>query len=595
MLRTRVSTENPTSNRPLASMPPWRGGVIASCCLTAILVACDPAGADVILQYFESRYATMAHRMPDVFMAGYRAVWIPPTNRAEGGQSVGFDVFNRFEVSPFYGTPGGPTTAAEDLKALIQECNKANVLTYVDTVLNHDGFSNLSTPGFVGPGKPDYPGFVVTLPKDIDGDFHGAFETSELNGRINGLIDIAQEKNHRFIRHPVDPGDARNIPNEPVNNSNRRFYPDTDPNSPPGLGNTKADRHSPSGFDLDRPEAGDPVVENATAYLVRYCQWLVEVVGADGFRLDAAAHIPTFFWNDFFDVGVKGIGPNKSTPFSFGEVVIEDDFDKLRSYSRKDDIGNRDLLDFRLYFKMHRIFNDHGFGDMGLLEGASVDAIDGNPNDGSRGVMFVSNHDQFAPPPAKDNVAYAHILTRSGYPVVYFNALEFGEHRDFPTRGRGDALGGEFGDTITKLVGIHRKYAKGRHIKRLTDGDVYLYERDQALLVGLHDNEKFDADRKIQTSFPGGTRLVELTGNARARIPWWSTPTAPQTSPFRRTTITTAMPCGGRRHRGDQRLKRHWRSVLLLRLLPRMPRRCQMESAGSPRLNGSRQIRQRLS
>jgi hypothetical protein len=86
-----------------------------------------------------------------------------------------------------------------------------------------------------------------------------------------------------------DPGDPRNIPDEPVRTSNRRFYPDTDPNSPPGLGNTAAGRHSPSGFNLDRPETGDPVDENATAYLVlvRYCKWMVEVVGADGFRLDA--------------------------------------------------------------------------------------------------------------------------------------------------------------------------------------------------------------------------------------------------------------------------------------------------------------------
>jgi alpha-amylase len=494
-------------------MPPWRWVLIAGCCLTAILRANNPAGAEVILQYFESRYATMGHRLPDVFMAGYGAVWIPPTNRAEGGQSAGYDVFNRFDTNPFYGSH-------EELIALIKECQKANISVYVDIVLNHNGYENLGTPGFVGPGKADYPGMVVTLPEDIDGDFHGAFEGGELNGRINGgLIDIAQEKNHRFIRHPVNPGDPRNIPNEPVSDANRRFYPDTDPNSPPGLGNTAADRHSPSGFNLNRPEAGDPVEENATAYLVRYCKWMVEVVGADGFRLDAASHIPTFFWNDFYDPGVKGIGRDHTTPFSFGEVTERYNFDLLRSYARKDGLGNRDLLDFRLYYNLREIFSAHGFGDMRLLERASVDAIDGDPNDGSRGVTFVSNHDEFAPRPEKDNIAYAHILTRPGYPIVYFNALEFGTGRSFPARGRGDALGGEFGDTITRLVDIHREYSRGRHLTRLTDGDVYLYERDQALLVGLNDNEAFDADRTIQTSFPGGTRLVELTGNPRATNP----------------------------------------------------------------------------
>lgn len=489
----------------------WRWAIMAV--VVATLGPWRTAGAEVILQYFESKYATMTHRLPDVFLAGYGAVWIPPTNRAEGGQSAGYDVLDRFDTNPFYGSQ-------EELLALIKECKKANVLVYVDIVLNHNGYQNLGTPGFVGPGKPDYPGLVVTLRDDVDGDFHGAFEGGELNGRINGgLIDIAQEKDHRFIRHPVNPGDPKNIPDEPVLESNRRFYPDTDRDSPPGLGNTAMDRHSPSGFNLDHPEAGDPVAENATGYLVRYCKWMVEVVGADGFRLDAAAHVPTWFWNDFYDPGVRGIGRGGASPFSFGEVTERYDFGLLRSYARKGGLGNRDLLDFRLYYNMRDLFSAHGLGDMRLLEGASVDAIDGDPNDGSLGVTFVSNHDEFAPRPDKDNIAYAHILTRTGYPIVYFNALEFGTDRSFPARGRGDALGGEFGDTITRLVAIHRRYARGRQITRLTDGDVYLYERDQALLVGLNDNETFDADRRVQTSFPAGTRLVELTGHARATNP----------------------------------------------------------------------------
>jgi alpha amylase-like protein len=491
-----------------------RSIVVGISCMAIVALTTTQVSADVILQYFESKYTTITRRMPDVFMAGYDAIWIPPTGVAEGGQSAGYDVFDRFHVSPFFGT-------ADELQKLILECDKANVSTFVDIVLNHNGFQNLVTHDFVGAGKPDYPGFVITLPSDIDGDFHGAFEGGDLNGRINGgLMDIAHEKNHRFIRHPVKAGDPANIPDEPAVESNRQYYLDTDPHSPASLGDTSGDRHSPSKFNLDHPLAGDPVPENATGYLTRYCKWMVEVVGVDGFRLDAAKHTETFFWNDFYDPAVHGIGPNGSTPFSFGEVVERNNQDLLRAYTRKNNFANRDLLDFPLYFTMREILNAHGIGDMRLLENASVDAIDGRPNDGSRGVMFVSNHDELAPPPANDNLAYAHILSRTGFPVVYFNALEFGKGRHFPTRGRGDALGGEFGEIITRLVDIHHEYARGPHITRLTDNDVYIYERDQALIVGLNDNETFDADRHdVQTSFPGGTVLVELSGNARATNP----------------------------------------------------------------------------
>jgi hypothetical protein len=123
---------------------------------------------------------------------------------------------------------------------------------------------------------------------------------------------------------------------------------------------------------------------------------------------------------------------------------------KLRAYTCKngignckDKLGNRDVLDFPLYFKMHEVLNGSGNGNMGDLVNASVDGIDGDANDGSVGVEFVSNHDEGAPPPAADNIAYAHILTRTGYPIVYFNAVDV-EPRNFPHDGndRGYAIWG---------------------------------------------------------------------------------------------------------------------------------------------------------
>src|SRR5262249_7702522 len=130
-----------------------------------------------------------------------------------------------------------------------------------------------------------------------------------------------------------------------------------------------------SGFDLDRPEAGDPVEENATGLLLRYCKWMVEVVGVDGFRLDAAQHVPPFLWNDFFDQAVFHIGSGGTTPYSFGEVIAggsADDLSKLRSYTRKDGFGNRDVLDFPLFFTMRNVLNGTGNGSMRALERASV-------------------------------------------------------------------------------------------------------------------------------------------------------------------------------------------------------------------------------
>lgn len=484
--------------------PPW---TVLVCLLAWPPATASPA--DVVLQYYESRHATIERRMPDVFMAGYTMLWIPPPGRADLGDfSVGYDVFNRFDLGNGYANTLYGTEAT--LAQLGQAAERAGVLLFADLVLNHNGFRDASTPGFVDAG--DYPGFVTTLPDDVDGDFHGRFESGDWNMRLAGLIDIAQEKNHVFIRQPVTPGDPLNIPNEPASEFNRRFYPDTDFDSPDWLGDTSGDRHSPSGFNLDQPLAGDPVAENATGLLLRHVRWMHEVVGVDGFRLDAAKHIPTWFFNDFYDAALFATGPGGTTPFSFAEV-FDGNFTVLSSYTRKDGFGNRDVKDFPLFFTMQSVLNGTGLGDMRLLEFGSFDGSDGDANDGSRGVQFVQSHD--SGPPASDNIAHAHILTRTGLPIVYFNAEEFGPDRDFPLDGRGDALGGQFGDLITRLLDIRHERARGPHRTRWVDSDVYVYERENALLVGLNDNNLFAANRTVDTAFRNVT-LVELTGNPGA-------------------------------------------------------------------------------
>jgi alpha-amylase len=146
---------------------------------------------------------------------------------------------------------------------------------------------------------------------------------------------------------------------------------------------------------------------------------------------------------------------------------------------------------------------------------ASVDRIfDNNANNGNFGVQFVEAHDSGTASPALDNVAYAYVLMRAGSPIVYFQAGEFGSV-SFPRPGRGDALGGQFGNLITTLVDIHNEYGRGSYLERWIDGDVLVFERSNACLVGLNDRRDGGYDqRTVTTNFSPGLRLKELTGNA---------------------------------------------------------------------------------
>ena len=65
-----------------------------------------------------------------------------------------------------------------------------------------------------------YPGFVLTLPSSRHNDVTAISTIRRLatlsaainSGQLAGLIDIAQEKNYQFIRHPVAAGEPEQHP-----------------------------------------------------------------------------------------------------------------------------------------------------------------------------------------------------------------------------------------------------------------------------------------------------------------------------------------------------------------------------------------------
>ncbi len=514
---------------------------VAVAAVLAVLLASAALAEDVspppILQWFESTYRTMEDRLPDLFMAGYGFVWVPPPFRADQGSfSVGYDVYDRFDL----GGPGKPTLygTEEDLKNLARMLHRAGMSLHVDFVLNHNGFSNSGTPGFVAAGG--YPGFVLTMPGDVDGDFHSAFATGEENERLAGLIDIAHDKNHRFIRSPVTPGDNRNLPagrtpafgrlaNVP-DPANRRFYPDIGHNTiflfDPRTNESGIAVH---GFNLENPEAGDPVMENAMGYLMRNAQWLIQVIGVDGLRIDAAKHLQGFVL-DLLDRAIyrqtlrRHLDGSPFDEFAYSEVfdtnpaILLPHVKKTINHGDPGRIGgNRDTLDFRLYFALKNNLEQSGVGGAWQnIKDAALDMADDQLHNGSAGVTFIQNHDVFKPF-ALEHVAQTYTLMMPGNTVVYFNGREFGDNRDFPKPGRSDALSVGRGSLVTRLVAARNTHGRGNYAERWdgTDG-LFAFERQGSALVLLSNRGDAGFDSRTLTSvgFRPGTLLVELSGNA---------------------------------------------------------------------------------
>ncbi|MFM7206747.1 MAG: autotransporter-associated beta strand repeat-containing protein [Planctomycetaceae bacterium] len=466
--------------------------------------------------------------MADFFKAGYGSTWIPPTGRADSGnQSVGYDVFDRFDLGStnnetLYGTETG-------LRRFASTMHRAAGDVIVDLVWNHNGFSNSGNAGFGSAGG--YPGFVLSASGVPDGDFHGAFETGDLNGRLAGLIDIKHETNLQFIRHPVAAGNPQTIPagtlrNQP-NAANARFYPDRNLGGTTRYNAKTGQNATLYSFNLASGTAGDPVAENATGLLMRNARWLINDVGVDGFRLDAARHFEPWVLN-YFDEAVYRA--NRRTllngapreVFSFSESASTDRANLMSQFVRRDigvipasQIGgNRDALDFAQFWPIKYNLSSNGTAnDFRSMVYAGLDVFDDGKVNGSSGVVFVQSHDDFGPDMM--NVAYAFSLMRPGNAVVYYNAYEhYDPARTFPKPGRGDALG-NFGSTITTLVDLRTRYGRGDYRERFIEKENYAFERSNAALVMLsnRNDSGFDS-RTVSVDFAVGTRLVELTGNA---------------------------------------------------------------------------------
>ncbi|MGP1346746.1 MAG: hypothetical protein ACTS3F_08790 [Phycisphaerales bacterium] len=541
---------------------------LAGSALTGVVAdaATDSAPGPAILQWFETGYPNVERKMPDFFMAGYGAVWFPPNRVAADPSSPGYDEFNKFSL----GTPSNPTIygTEQGFRSVMEQFHRANARVFLDLIANHCSGRNGSA-GFIAAGG--YPGFWMNPPgpkfAGSDwGDFNDGSKQSEnpggpnydlFKGDLVGLIDIDLSGpgyncsdgawRHFFIRHPVDASNPENLPAGTVHNTpdpnNRRLYPDLDLPARTVVEPFSGRVFQLHPFNTESPLQGDPVAEDATGLLMRQSRWLMEEFGVDGFRLDAVKHIPNCFWNNFWDAAVHEgrIGPDgqRVSPFSFGEAVAGNDF-ILNNYIRKDAFAARDALDLNGAGQLRTLYDSGGFGSWQNVLSAHLDSQDDGFNNGTLGVNHVTSHDNGSngnggSAPAMPTgrslgfTQHAYVLLRTGPAIVYHNSREmidrFQSRGFWPREGQPLALGIDIDrvtpdDTITRLVQIRNSHARGQFFVRNADiSDVLVFERASNgkgnLLVAVNDRYDTGFDqRTVVTSFPQGTRLHELTGNA---------------------------------------------------------------------------------
>lgn len=170
-------------------------------------------------------------------------------------------------------------------------------------------------------------------------------------------------------------------------------------------------------------------------------------LGFDGYRWDAAKHVPVWYWRDHVVHNV-----NRWGKYSFGEVVSGDPA-VLDQYVA----AGMAVTDYGLYDAMQRAFRFGG--NLAELAGAGYAA-----RNGGAALTFVENHDVGAPP--NRWLAHAFLAAYPGYPSFY-------------QVGLGDRA-------LANLIWIHDNLAHGPLATRLAERDVLVFEREGHLLAAFN-------------------------------------------------------------------------------------------------------------
>jgi glycosidase len=517
-------------------------------CFLALIL---PARPEAMVQYFNTSWAEITQKMPELAEVGYESIWVPPPTKAGSQFSVGYDLFDPFDLGSKdqkggYSTKYGTYTELVDL---IETAHRFGIRVYFDNIMNHRGFDtplyNTNSPANLYPGlvPEDFHlrSFVtngVTLYRKWDNTRNWGDEWQVYNLGLADLIDIAQEPGEWNHNHGPYEGWWTKKPKIVRDANNPEFYCFDVKGNYVGFG---PDNGLTKEYILANSNSYSEFVQD---YLNRAVRWLTATTYVDGFRLDAVKHARADFFGanygndkDFSDYGYTG--------------QIQRQFNITRGFSdanHRDTVfdtekGRDDAMIFGEHLGEPAPYGPYINAGMRLIDNPLKNNLDsrlGNPSDGLWGydqpgsggfgpeasVMHSQSHDNGWS--THRHLQHAFYFTRAGLPLIYTDGnyhagLLQGSGGEFP-RIANSAFLGQWNDSrIPNLVYIHNHFARGYQKGIWSDADLVVYERiDKRENQSMGDwdgvtgvmmiNDNMAAGRgeaRVKSSFPSNAFLYQ--------------------------------------------------------------------------------------
>ena len=344
--------------------------------------------------------------------AGFTALWLPPAYKGiGGGYDVGYGVYDWFDLGEFEqkGTVRTKYGTKDEYVDAVETCRENGVQVYADVVFNHKMAADYEEEFDATPFDPNNRFHAMGGPRKIKSwtgfDFPGRgdrYSSMKWHWWHFDAVDYnSYDPNFKAVWRVKDKSFDNKVDLE---RGNYDYLMGCD-------------------LDIDHPE-----VRGELKY---WGEWMLDTIGADGFRLDAIKHIDGDFFNDWLDHLERHAGRDL---FCVGEYWTYD-FGTLSWY-----IGNAggrlNLFDAPLHHNFHKASKAGGHYDMRrIFDGSLMQELP------LFAVTLVENHDT-QPLQALESIvepwfkplAYAIILLRAqGYPCVFY-ADYYGAH--YKDKGR---------------------------------------------------------------------------------------------------------------------------------------------------------------
>ena len=519
------------------------------------LVASSALG-EAMLQYFNTSWPEITDRIPELAEAGYSSLWLPPPTKGSGGLSVGYDLWDPFDLGGRHqrGTVATRYGTEAELMTLIETAHRFGIRVYFDNIMNHRAFDipayNESTPADVYPGMVPEDFHLRITPDgfyrkwDNCRDWNDAWQVQNLG--LADLIDIAHENPNAnfgptegsvhpkpsFVRHPDHPEFYDRMPNTNQPPEYSDFWDwsgGTDKNVYVGFGTNNG---ITAELIAQYPEFYS---EDVGGYLMRSVRWLMDRTKADGLRLDAVKHVPDYFFGEF-DQDDSHLGYCGNAQWQFNMTRGFSDWDNHRDSLFNTEIPRDDAMIFGEHLGQPPGYEGYWRAGMRLVDndlrselnnrlGNMWEGLEGFDHPGwggfspNTGVMHAQSHDSdFS---NARELQHAFYFLREGLGLIYtdgnHHAETLGESGGAFPRWANTAFLGQWGDhRVPNLLYNHEQFGRGYQRGVWSDGDYVAWERldwrqggdtdadKVTMLVMLNDNYSDGQARDIvsNVSFP---------------------------------------------------------------------------------------------